>query len=420
MERYRSRPKSTFKPLLLIIGGVFLAMFIFFGFKVQQFYNRIYNPSNGVRQPTLPKDKKVFNILMLGYGGGNHEGTYLTDSMMLIHLDLEQNKAVLISIPRDLWVKVPTDSGADFHIKINALYQMGMFPDQFPDVSKKYAGDAVLLKKAVSDITGLTVDNYVAIDFEGFKKAIDIIGGVNIDVAKAFDDYSYPIDGKENDLCGKDEQFKQIEPYLSGKTLTPEEEDAKKKLFEEHPDLNEFYNNITDAPNEAFPCRYEHLSFKAGKQFMNGETALKYVRSRHGLQDGGDFGRASRQQRFVQAVKEKVFTIAFIPKIVPLLDEMKKHITMDITVEQLQKFLSEAPTAGSYKTTNYVLSTDNLLVAGKAADGQYILRSDEGDDQWTSVQQGVRNVILGITPTPTPSPTSAIKPTIKVKASPTP
>lgn len=93
---------------------------------------------------------------------------------------------------------------------------------------------------------------------------------------------------------------------------------------------------------------------------------------------------------------------------------------MDITVEQLQKFISEAPTAGSYKTTNFVLSTDNLLTPAKAADGQYILRAEEGEDVWTSVQQGINNVILGITPTPTPSLTSAVKQPIKIKVSPTP
>ena len=122
-----------------------------------------------------------------------------------------------------------------------------------------------------------------------------------------------------NDLCGKEGDFAQIEKYINGPTLTPDEQTEQDKLFSEKPDLKNFYDNITASPQDAFPCRYEHLHFNTGVQHMDGKTALKYVRSRHALQDGGDFGRASRQQRFLSAVKDKVLSVTFIPKIVPLM-----------------------------------------------------------------------------------------------------
>lgn len=409
----RTHSSSKFKPVFLILLGIFFAGLIFLAIKINGFYRGIYTANGGINQPTIPKEKTEFNILLLGYGGGQHEGTYLTDSMMILHLDLKKHKAAVISIPRDIWVKVPTESGDDFHIKINAIYQMGLYPNDFPDVAKKYRGDGKLIKYVMEQVTGLDMDNYMAVDFDGFKKAIDIIGGIDVNVAKTFDDYSYPIDGKENDLCGKEEQFKEVEKLLNGPTLTPDEQTEMDKKFAEKPELKEFFDNIVNDPAVAFPCRYEHLHFEAGKQHMNGETALKYVRSRHALQDGGDFGRASRQQKFLSAVKDKVISITFIPKIIPLLDEMKEHITTDIPVDQIKKFIGEAPNAGNYKITNFVLSNENFLKDGHSEGGQYILMPEEGIDEWDSVKTGIKNTIEGITPTPTPNSTITVTPVKK-------
>ena len=248
----------------------------------------------------LPKEKTQYNILLLGYGGPGHDGPYLTDSMMVAHIDLKTNKTALLSLPRDLWIKLPTKSKADFHAKINSIYQLGLFPTEFPDVDTQKYPDTTLVKKAVSDITGLTIDNYVTIDFTGFTKGIDILGGVVVDVQKTFDDYEYPIDGKEKDLCGKDEDFAKIEKFLKPGFS----EDEKKDTLKDKPELEKFLKDITEDPKEAFPCRYEHLHFDKGKVFMNGETALKYVRSRHSAQDGNDFARGARQQQFVKSIKE--------------------------------------------------------------------------------------------------------------------
>lgn len=401
---HRRNDSNVLLKRLGIIGGLILvALIIIFAIKVQSFYKTIYKTGNKNTTP-VPSTKKIFTFVLMGYGGGAHEGTYLTDSIMVLHLDTEKNKATLFSIPRDLWVKVPTKSGDAFHIKINALYQMNLFPKDFPDVDTGSATQATLIKKVIRDITGLPIDYYATVDFAGFKEAIDTLGGIDVKVTKTFDDYSYPIDGKEKDLCGKDDQLHQIEPYLGG-GLTAEQEDAKKKLFEEKPELNDLYNQINEESSEAFPCRYEHLHFEAGTVHMNGETALKYVRSRHALQDGGDFGRAARQQQFIAAVKDKVISVGFISKIFPLLDKLKDHISTDLDPATLQRFIGEGTSLSTYKISNYVFSTDNVLQNSHSADGQYILTSLDGEGEWQSVHTVVKNVIAGITPTPTPGPT---------------
>lgn len=394
------------KLVKIVIIAVILAA-IFFIFKFADFYHAIYTPTkDGMKSPvgSENKPKEVYNILLLGYAGGTHEGTYLTDTMILASVDIKKKKAFLISIPRDVWVKLPTKSGDDFHAKINSVYETELFPNTFPDLDTKIAGsksDAELSKYIVSQITGTPVDNYVAIDFESFTKAVDILGGVDINVIKSFTDEKYPIEGKEKELCGNEEQFKLIEPYLPNSTGSAEE---RERILREKPELDEFLKNATQSPQLAFPCRYEKLHFDAGKQHMDGETALKFVRSRQSPQDGGDFARARRQQQLIEALQSKILSVGFITKLPSLLDEMKQYVKTDIDPAMIQALLKEVPSASQYKLASIVLSDQNVLKFGRSANGQSILISDDGMDTWTSTQKFIKNSIEGITPTPTANP----------------
>ncbi|PIY69237.1 hypothetical protein COY90_01755 [Candidatus Roizmanbacteria bacterium CG_4_10_14_0_8_um_filter_39_9] len=393
----------------IIILAVFVTVFVaYFAVKGAEFYKGIYKNGSAQLHSIQPVDKKIFNILLLGYGGFDakgipHDGTYLTDSMMVASIDIEKNKVSLISLPRDLWVKIPTKSGADYHAKINSIYQLGLFPKDYPDVDTTKYPETALVKKAVGDITGLQIDNYVTVDFLGFTKAIDILGGMVVDVQTTFDDYEYPLDGKEKELCDRESEFTQIEKYLKPGF----DEEEKARLFKEKLELEKFFKDITDDPKVAFPCRYEHLHFDKGKTFMNGETALKYVRSRHSLQDGTDFGRAARQQQFVRAIKDRVLSVGMVTKVVPLLDELKKHIQMDISVDESKKFIGESVDLGKYKIINIHMSDSNYLKSSFSDYGEYILIPRTGADSWKEIHSIIQNGIMEITPTP--SPTSSKK-----------
>ncbi len=381
----------------LIITGLILIIFLTFcAFKVNQFYQSIYKKNTNVKKIV---NKTAYTFLLLGYGGGIHEGTYLTDSMILVHIDLGKKKVLLTSIPRDIWVKLPTKSGQDFSAKINSVYQLDLFPKTYPDIDLNYPkkkGYSNLISLVLSQITGFQVDGYLAIDFSGFTKAIDTLDGIDIDIKKAFEDPQYPIDGKETDLCGKDKEFDLIKNFIT----PPFNEEEKKKTLENKPDLEKFLTDINEKPEEAFPCRYEKLVFKTGLTHMDGATALKYVRSRHGIEDGGDFGRASRQQQFILAVKNKIISLGFIPKIIPLMEQMKKEIKTDISYDLVKKILQEAPNANKYSSVNLVLSTDNYLIDTYSEDGQYILIPKEGENNWSELKKNLINIIAGITPTP--------------------
>lgn len=385
------------KKIIFIITGILLAFGAFYFLKITWFDNRI-----GILSPVKQKpDKTVYNFLVLGYSGGVHEGTYLTDTIIIIHVDIKIKKATLFSIPRDLWVRLKTKSGGDFHTKINAVYQMEQFPKDYPDLDK------INVEKTVSQITGLLIDGYVSINFEGFTKAIDILGGIDVEVKRSFTDPEYPIEGKEKELCDKDteELFKKAEPYIT----PPYDLVERLNKFKEDPKIEEFVKNATDSPELAFPCRYEKLEFTKGINHMDGVTALKFTRSRHSPEDGGDFNRAFRQQQVIEVIKNKIISLGFIPKIIPLLDEFKRDVKTDIGLDILKKFISQADKFKEYKITSFVFTDQNVLKNAISKDRQYILIPTEGIDNWKGMQRIISNTIEGVTPTPITSSSATLK-----------
>jgi LCP family protein required for cell wall assembly len=363
------------KKITIIIAGIILAFGSFYFLKIYSLDNK-----TGIQSPIKQKQEKtVYNFLLLGYGGGVHEGTYLTDTIMVIHIDTKIKKATLFSIPRDLWVKLPTKSGEDFHTKINAVYQLELFPKDYPDLKQPSA------KTIISQITNLPIDGFVSINFEGFIKAIDILGGIDIEVKKSFIDPEYPIEGREKELCDKDteELFKKAEPFITP-GFNPEERDRQ---FKDNPSLEEFVKNASSSPELAFPCRYEKLEFKKGPNHMGGATALKFARSRHSPDDGGDFNRALRQQQVIEGIKNKVISLGFISKIIPLMDEFKKDVKTDIGLDIIKKFISQADKINEYKITTFVLTDQNVLKNAISDDKQYILIPREGIDSWSGIHQ---------------------------------
>lgn len=309
--------------------------------------------------------KVALNILLLGYGGGDHDGAYLTDSMIVVHLDPTAQTTTLISIPRDIWVQIPTNGNKGSFWKINAAYTIGSDDTDYPKKQAQFTGPAGggnLTKEVVEQVTGLSIDRFIALDFNGFKKSIDTLGGIDVKVEKTFDDYEYPIDGKENDLCGH----------------------AKDDL----PDLVKV---ATISAVQAFPCRYRHLHFDAGLTHMDGESALSFVRSRHSLQDGTDFGRSTRQRNLLVAVENQVFNVSFIPKIIPFATSLQDDVRTDLKPQEIAGLLNLAGIVGKYKVSNIALSDQNVLVNDTSDDGQYILTSKEGLNKWDLVRSWIQS-----------------------------
>ncbi|MDP4009764.1 MAG: LCP family protein [Candidatus Shapirobacteria bacterium] len=318
-------------------------------------------------QPTPTLDPlRPYSILLLGYGGGTHDGTYLTDSIIVARVEPKNKKITLISVPRDLWVPIPITATEDKNFKVNAAYSIGNDNKRYPQKKVEFtgaAGGGELAKYVVGRIVGFNIDYFAALDFQGFTKTVDILGGINVPIQTTFDDYLYPIGDKEKDTCGKsDEEIKALTATISASKL-----------------------------EESFTCRYEHLHFDAGSQTMDGQTALKFVRSRHSLQDDGDFGRSLRQKLVITSIKNKIINSNFIPKIIPFINTISANLKTDMDFNKMHEFINNASELSQYKIESIALTDKNVLEQGKSADGQYVLLPKAGDNNWTEVQNFINN-----------------------------
>ncbi len=219
---------------LIIIICLFILTFKFV--KSLDFKSVIFSFGTNLQQDT----KKQTNFLLVGVGGENHDGGNLTDTIIIASLNEKTNKVKMISIPRDLYIDSKELGGQ----RINKLY------DTFYQKNKKDSSLAMKdFTKEISQIVGVPIQYYVKVDFQGFVKIIDTLGGVTIDVEKPIYDTQYPL----------------------GQTI-----------------------------------QYTTFSLKAGIQDLDGETALKFARSRHST---SDFDRAYRQQQLLTAIKEKALDL---------------------------------------------------------------------------------------------------------------
>lgn len=324
--------------------------------------------------------------------GGKHDGATLTDSIIVASYNLKTNKALLISIPRDLWVS--TESG-----KVNVIYQKGEARKEGLNYVKERIGQEVL---------GLPVDYAIRLDFSGFAKAIDLVGGVSVDVPRAFDDYNYPIEGKETDLCGNQEQEIDLTEEQA-KVLKVST--GKKKVI-----VTSSGKIATESAD--FACRFEHIYFDKGVNTMDGETSLKFVRSRMGTNnEGSDFARSRRQQLVLEAFKSKALSLDTLvnpQKLTRLIATFGDSIETDIGVDKYLQFYNLAK---NVKQLDSVVLGDlgggnSILIIPPAAEyGGFVLIPPDNNFQLIKdlVKSKILEQDLGITPSPTPTPSASPK-----------
>lgn len=260
------------------------------------------------------------NILLLGVAGGTHDGSDLTDTILVLSFHRKSETLSMISLPRDLWSDTLKD-------KINSAYHYGEM--------KKAGGGLTLSKAIVSDMVGLPIDYSLVFDFSRFVDIINLVGGVTVNVPKSFTDSEFPIPGRENDECDQDPEYR---------------------------------------------CRYEALHFDAGTQLMDGSRALKYVRSRHAEgNEGSDFSRSKRQQEVLLALKSKITSHEIMrnPKAIgSLYDAFQTATDTDMNIGELLtvgKLFVKTP-----KDAVYRISLENeLYVPPNAWYGRYVLLPKE-------------------------------------------
>lgn len=226
------------------------------------------------------------NILLLGRAGEHYPGKNLTDTIMIMSINTETKQVALLSLPRDLYVPI-TKTG--LYTKLNAVYQYGLSSNE----------GIAPLRESLEAITGEPIHYFATLDFDGFEKGVNTVGGISLDVVRDFSDTHYP-----------------------GKNYS-----------------------------------YETFTLKKGWQTLDGATALKYVRERHDDPEG-DFGRAKRQQQVIQALKNKVFSLDTLFNVVTvshLLDTLGESIKTDMSLEDMARFLELTRTLDTKNITTVVV-----------------------------------------------------------------
>ena len=239
--------------------------------------------------------KDRLNILLVGADQRPGEGTFNTDTLIVVSIDPTTKQVALFSLPRDT-VDVPLPPGparnvfgASYQGKINSLWTTAQGrPDIFPGNANQRGFQA--LKDTLAYMYGLKdgIKYYVEVNFDGFRQVVDAIGGVNINVQVPVLDDRYPGDDGTH-----------LRVYIP-----------------------------------------------SGIQHMSGAQALIYARSRH---TSDDFDRGARQQRVLLSLRQQTDVPSLLPRLGDLENALKRAIKTDIPVGILPQLLG---LAGDVDTTN--------------------------------------------------------------------
>ncbi|TMB96176.1 MAG: LytR family transcriptional regulator, partial [Chloroflexi bacterium] len=190
------------------------------------------------------------NVLLLGIDTRENDTTTRnTDTILVVSLDPVNKTAAMLSIPRDVYIDRP----GTYQGKINGAFSFGG-----PD----------LVRKLVDDLLGIRIHSYALVNFEGFLRVVDGVGGVVVDAKRPIRDESYPT-----------------------------------------PDYG-----------------VERIDILTGPQLMRGDLALEYARSRH---DTNDYSRARRQQEVVGALRTRIGQAQVLRTLPSLIDTIGSTIETD-------------------------------------------------------------------------------------------
>lgn len=247
----------------------------------------------------------TLNVLLLGSDRRPEETVWRTDVMMVVFLDRAQGRAAVLSLPRDLYVDIPT-RGWD---RLNIADFWGEY-SQYP------GGGPGLLARVIGDNFGIRIDHFARVDFEGFKRIVDTVGGIDVQVP-----------------CALEDDF--IDPTS--------------------------------------PTGFRHFQVNAGLVHMDGETALMFVRQRHG---NGDLSRAQRQQRVIAALRSRLLSAGIVTRIPQLYNELKDTVQTDFSPLDLAQLAQVGATITPARIRGRVVD-ESMSYPWMTPDGKSVLVFDK-------------------------------------------
>jgi LCP family protein required for cell wall assembly len=288
------------------------------------------------------------NILLAGVSTDDpgHQGANLTDSIMLISLDTRNHKATLISIPRDLWVKIPGYG----HAKINVANSYG---DQSHFSQPGYPpGGIGLLEETLSEKLQIPINYYAKINYAAFRDMVNAVGGIKVTIHS---------------------------PDPRG-------------LFD--PNISK---------HDGGPLRLTN-----GTHVLNGQTALNLARARGdpcgcGQVEYGfphsDFDRTKHQRMMLVALKQKIASPGVIAnpiKLGKLFGALGKNVQTDFKPSEIHRLydLSKQIANHDIKSVSFDnLAGKNLLQSYRSPDGESALIPAAGYDNFSAIQQQLNRIL---------------------------
>ena len=285
-SRYSRRMRTYIYILLLfalLVGGALAYGYSYFESTIQAPLLNFFHPVNRGNNEPLPDYSAItgrpWNILLLGSDNDNKYNFpgLLTQVMMVVHVDPDNNSVYMVSIPRDSWVYMSLNGGMH---KIDQAFFFGATQHNSFDDGVRAA------RQTIEQDYGITIDRYAWVGLSGFASVIDTLGGVDIDVTHPIVDDTYPDDTQAN----------------------PHDPFAVKRLY-----------------------------LVPGPQHLNGLEALEYVRSRH-ADLVGDIGRTNRQQEILQALKKKLTAPNIIDHFQQLITDLAGKVYTDMSPQEVLAF----------------------------------------------------------------------------------
>lgn len=298
----------------------------------------VFGTSFDGRGEKIPSDR--MNILLLGIGGEGHDGAQLTDTIILASINMKDKQVSLLSIPRDTAYPL---GGGRFE-KINAVQAYA--EQDYPGEGARRAADAL------AKLLEIDIHHVVRIDFSGFARFVDAIGGVDVTVERSFVDPQFP---------------------------TPDD-------------------------------RWTMVSFKKGPQHFSGDEALTFARSRHGNNgEGSDFARSHRQQLIMMAIREKLLSLNTLTdptKLSALYSVVSTHIQTDLTLWDMLQLAPLTKDFSRDRVSMHVLTDapDGELTAANVA-GAFMLFPNKPD--WSEIRDLAQNPFRSIPTTSSTKPVAA-------------
>lgn len=261
--------------------------------EVESYKNDVESRAEDLNNSEEEMVRDVENILLIGSDMRPDENVGRSDTMILISINKETKRIVATSFLRDTYVKIPIKN--EFH-KLNAAYAYGGIE---------------LLYKTLEYNYGITVDNYIAVDFISFIDAIDILGGIDVQV---YEDELY--------------WFNQ---YIHASNLLVEPPEREDSDYVDHADGS-----------------YQHL---------NGKQALAYARFRY--VGNGDFTRTDRQRRVVQEIFAKIKTMN-PATLGDILSTVIPQITTDLDTDECLSYIVRLPELSQYEIISWHIPDEDF------------------------------------------------------------